>query len=248
MHSLYANVRNETEKLWNLRRTKGFLLLTLLLPVISAILLAAMQNNTVIGGLGSNIPMLMLSLFTFALLPLFLFMSAADSFAGEVASRTLKLVLIRPITRAKVFASKILAIAFYIAIQLGALWLASVLSGWLITGGEATGGLLDSIKAYTASFFPMIAVGLITVLIVQCFNNSTGAITLIIIIYAAAKLIPFIFPQASVWSVFSYTDWYVLWVENGASISKLLQSFVLLLAYCIMAYTAGLIIFDRKQL
>jgi ABC-2 type transport system permease protein len=249
MHSLYANLRNETEKLWTRRITKGFLLLTLLLPVISAILLAALQNNIgVIGGLGSNLPMLMLSLFTFALLPLFLFVTAADSFTGEVAARTLKLVLLRPITRAKVFASKVLAIAVYIAVHLGALWIASVLSGSFIPGGDVTGGLLDSIQAYTASFLPMIAIGLITVLIAQCFNNSTGAMALIIFIYAAAKFIPFIVPQVSMWSVFSYTNWYVMWVGNGASISKLLNSFVLLLAYCIMAYTAGLIIFDRKQL
>jgi ABC-2 type transport system permease protein len=249
MHSLYANLRNETEKLWTRRITKGFLLLTLLLPVISAILLAALQNNIgVIGGLGSNLPMLMLSLFTFALLPLFLFVTAADSFTGEVAARTLKLVLLRPITRAKVFASKVLAIAVYIAVHLGALWIASVLSGSFIPGGDVTGGLLDSIQAYTASFLPMIAIGLITVLIAQCFNNSTGAMALIIFIYAAAKFIPFIVPQVSMWSVFSYTNWYVMWVGNGASISKLLNSFVLLLAYCIMAYTAGLIIFDRKHL
>jgi ABC-2 type transport system permease protein len=249
MHSLYANLRNETEKLWTRRITKGFLLLTLLLPVISAILLAALQNNIgVIGGLGSNLPMLMLSLFTFALLPLFLFVTAADSFTGEVAARTLKLVLLRPITRAKVFASKVLAIAVYIAVHLGALWIASVLSGSFIPGGDVTGGLLDSIQAYTASFLPMIAIGLITVLIAQCFNNSTGAMALIIFIYAAAKFIPFIVPQVSMWSVFSYTNWYVMWVGNGASISKLLNSFVLLLGYCIMAYTAGLIIFDRKHL
>jgi ABC-2 type transport system permease protein len=249
MHSLYANVWNETEKLWILRRTKGFLLLTVLLPVISAILLAVLQNNTgVAGELGSNLPMLMLSLFTISLLPLLLFMTATDSFTGEVAARTLKLILVRPITRAKVFASKVLAIAVFIAIHLGVLWIASVLSGSFIPGGDIIGGLTDSIAAYTASFLPMIAIGLIAALIAQCFNNSTGAMGLIIFIYAAAKLIPLFFPQVSVWSVFSFTDWYVLWVGNGASISKLLNSFVLLLAYCIMAYTAGLIIFDRKQL
>ncbi|MFC5649487.1 ABC transporter permease [Paenibacillus solisilvae] len=249
MHSLYANVWNETEKLWTRRRTKGFLLLTLLLPVISAILLAAVQNNTsIIGGLGSSLPMLMLSLFTSALLPLLLFMTAADLFTGEASARTLKLILVRPITRAKVFASKVLAIAIYTAVHLAALWIASVLSGLFIPGGDVTGGLLDSIKAYTASFLPMLAIGLVTVLIALCFNNSTGAMALIIFIYAAAKVIPFVLPQVSVWSVFSYTDWYVLWVGNGASISNLLYSFVLLLAYCIMAYTAGLVIFDRKQL
>jgi ABC-2 type transport system permease protein len=249
MHSLYANMLNETEKIWARRRTKGFLLLTLLIPAISAILLALLQNNTgVIWGLGSNLPMLMLSLFTFALFPLFLFMTAADTFSGEVAAHTLKLVLVRPITRAKAFTSKVLAIAVYIAVHLGALWIASEISGLFVPGGDIAGGLLESLKAYAAAFVPMIAIGLITVFIAQCFNNSTGAMALIIFIYAAAKLLPFVFPQISVWSVFSYTNWYVLSVGNGASMSKLLNTFILLLSYCIMAYAAGLILFERKQL
>lgn len=249
MHSLYANMLNETEKLWTRRKTKGFLLLTLLIPIIFAILLALLQNKTgVIGGLGSNLPMMMLSLFTLALLPLFLFMTATDSFSGEVSAGTLKLVLVRPITRTKVFASKVAAIAFYIAVHLVVLWISSIVSGWLVPGGEITGSLLDSMKAYTAAFVPMMAIGLITVFIAQCFSNSTGAMTLSIFIYIAAKLLPFIFPQVSVWSVFSYTNWYALWVGNGVPISKLFNSFVLLLSYCIMAYTAGWVLFDRKQL
>jgi ABC-2 type transport system permease protein len=200
------------------------------------------------GGLGNDLPLLMLSLFTFALLPVFVFMTAADTFTGEVQARTLKLILMRPITRAKVYASKVLTLAIYIAVQLGTLWLASVLTALFIPEGAVSGVFWDSIKAYTASFLPMLTIGLIMVFIAQFFNNSTGALAFIILLYAAAKLIPFLVPQASIWSAFSYTDWYVLWVGNGASISKLLHSFVLLLAYCIMAYTAGLIMFDKKRL
>ncbi|NGQ97520.1 ABC transporter permease subunit [Brevibacillus sp. SYP-B805] len=237
------------EKLWKRRRTKGFLLLTLLVPIISAILLAFLQNHTgVFGGLGSNLPMLMLSLFTFALLPLFLFMTAVDSFSGEVAARTLKLVLVRPISRTKVFASKVLAIAVYLAVHLGVLWIASAVSGWMVPGGEMAGGVLDSVKAYAASFVPMMAIGLIVVFIAQCFSSTTGAMATAIFIYAAAKLFPFVFPQFAVWSVFSYTNWYVLWVGNGMSMNTLLNTSVLLLSYCIIVYTAGWLLFDRKQL
>lgn len=248
MHSLFASVLNETEKLWIRRRTKGFLLLALLIPLISAVLMALLQNNAgVIWGIGSNLPMLMLQLFTFALFPLFLFMTAADLFSGEVAARTMKLVLVRPITRNKAFASKIIAIAVFIALLLVTLWLSSVISGLFVPGGT-TGGVLDSVKAYTAAFVPMIAIEMVAVFIMQCFNNSTGAMALIIFIYAAAKVIPFIFPAFSPWSVFSYTNWYTLWVGNGASVGKLTNSFILLLSYSIIAYTAGLILFERKQL
>lgn len=249
MHKLLVNVLNETEKLWKRRRTKGFLLLALLIPIISALLLGFMQNKSgMIGGLGGDLPMLMLNLFTFALLPLFLFATAADSFSGEAAARTLKLILVRPISRTKAFASKVLALALCIAVYLGVLWMASVISGWIALGDVLAADIMDSVKAYAAAFVPMLAIGLMAVLIAQCFNNSTGAMTLIIFIYAAAKLLPFVYPQISVWSVFSYTNWYVLWVGNGAAVGKLFNSFVLLLSYSIMAYTAGLILFERKQL
>jgi ABC-2 type transport system permease protein len=64
----------------------------------------------------------------------------------------------------------------------------------------------------------------------------------------AAKLLPFLFPPISVWSAFSYTDVYLLWIGNDVSFTKLLNSFGLLASYCIMAYTAGWYLFDRKQM
>lgn len=249
MYRLFANTLNEMEKLWKRRRTKGFLVLTLLVPIISSVILSLLQMNAgVFGGFRSNLPMLMLNLFTFALLPLFLFMTAVDSFTGEAAARTLKLVLVRPITRSKIFTSKVLAIAFYIAVHLGALWIVSVISGWFVVPGEdLTGSLLDSVKAYAAAFVSMMAIGMIAVFIAQCFRNGSGAMVLIIIIYAAGKLLPFFVPQVSVWSVFSYTNWSVLWIGGRVSIHELFNTFILLLAYCIMAYTAGWMLFDRKQ-
>lgn len=249
MHSLYASALNETEKLWQRRSTKGFLLLTLLIPLLSAILLTFLRGTAgLVSGLGSSLPMLMLGWFTVGLIPLFLFMSAADSFSGELGAHTLKLVLVRPITRTKVFASKIVAMAFYIAVQLGALWFVSVIAGWLVLGGDLTGALPDSLKAYTAAFVPMVAIGLIAAMIAQWFSASSGAMAAMLLIYAAGKLVPLVFPRVALWSAFSYTNWYMLWVGAGASAGRLFNTFVLLLAYCIMAYTAGWMMFDRKQL
>jgi ABC-2 type transport system permease protein len=248
MHSFYANTLNETEKIWKRRRTKGFLLLTLFFPLLTALLLAMLQNAGSFGGLECNLPMLMLKLFTFAVLPLYLFMTAADSFAGEAAARTLKLALVRPITRAKAYASKVAAISLWTIVQLASLWTISTLSGWAVPGGSMAGGLPDSAIAYAAAIVPMLAIGIVAVFTSQWFTSSTGAMAIAIGIYAAAKLLVFLSPKLSVWSVFSYTNWYALWVGNGASIGKLGSTFVLLVSYSIMAYIAGLILFERKQL
>ncbi|MBE9914776.1 ABC transporter permease subunit [Paenibacillus donghaensis] len=249
MYSLKANMLNEIEKIWRRRKTKVFLLLTLLIPVICTMLLSLLRNKTsVIWGLGGDLPMLMLSLFTFFLLPMMLSITAVDSFSGEVAARTIKLVLVRPITRAKAFAAKVLAIMVYAWVYLSVLWIVSSVSGWAIAGEGITGGLADSLKAYTAAFLPMAAIGLLSVFIAQCFRTGSGALTTIIFVYATGKLLPFIFPKVSGWSVFSYSNWHVLWTGSGASVGKLFNTFLFLLAYIIMSYTAGLMLFERKQL
>jgi ABC-2 type transport system permease protein len=247
MHSLTANWFNEMEKLWLRRRTKGFLLVTVLIPVVSALALASLQSSVRLpAGFGSDLPMLLLGLFTGVLLPLFLFMAAADSFTGEVESRTLKLTLVRPISRAKVFASKVLALAAYIIIHLGIVWLMSVLAGSLVTGSLAP-GLFESALAYTAAFMPMLAIGLIAVLAAQQFASSGGALGFMIFLYVFGKLLPFLFPAAAVWSVYSYTDWHTLWTGSGASPLKLFHTFVILLAYCMIAYTGSLMLFERRR-
>lgn len=249
MYSLYANWLNEMEKLWVRRRTKGFLLLAFLVPALTPLLLVLLQGNTrFYSGLGADFPMLMLGLFMTIFLPLFLFMTAVDLFSGETANGTVKLVLVRPIVRSKVFASKVMTMAVCITGCLGTIWLGSVMGGLLMQNDNLWSTLFESVKAYAAAFVPMLAISLVVVFIAVCFNNSAVALVLSIFIYATAKLLPFIFPSFAVWSVFSYTDWYTLWAGNGVDGSKLLNTFALLLSYCIIAYTSSLLLFDRKQL
>lgn len=249
MYSLYANWLNEMEKLWTRRRTKGFLLLAFLVPALTPLILVLLQGNTSIySGLGDDFPMLMLGLFMTIFLPLFLFMTAVDLFSGEAANGTVKLVLVRPIVRSKVFASKIMTIAVCIAVYLGAIWLGAVMGGLLLQNDNLWSSIFESVKAYTAAFVPMLAISLMAVFIAVCFNNSAGALGLSIFIYVVAKLLPFVFPPMAVWSVFSYTDWYTLWAGSGVSFGKLLNTFALLLSYCIITYTFSLLLFDRKQL
>ncbi|MFM1651609.1 ABC transporter permease [Brevibacillus sp. B_LB10_24] len=247
MHSLYANVLNETHKLFRQKRTKLALLLTVLAPVLSAVLLDSFHSNTGIF-FGRDFTLLMLGLFSTVFLPLFLFMTAADSFAGEVAARTLKNVLVQPIARSKIFASKVIAITVFTAALLAIVWLVSLLAGLVFVGGITWRGLADSLTAYPAAFVSMTAVGMAAVFVAQWFRSGVGAFALCVFLYIAAKLLPFIFPQMAAWSIFSYTDWHMLWIGNAASFGRLFNAFVFLLSSCIITYTAGWYLFEKKQI
>ncbi|GGD62466.1 ABC transporter permease [Paenibacillus nasutitermitis] len=249
MFSLTANVRNEIEKWWLQRKTKWFLLFIVLIPVLIAWLVAGMQGNIGISAiLGTDFPLIMLGLLTSVLLPLYLFMAAADSFSGEAASRTLKIVLVRPISRAKVFASKVLALAFIAIAVLAGGWVASVLSGLSLPGSGSAIGIWNGMTAYFAAIFPMVTIAIFAVLVAQWFNNSTTTLVICIVLYAAVKVLPFFLPEAAVWSPFAYTDWHTMWTSGNVSVLKLLNIIVFLGSCSIIGYTAGLYRFAARSL
>lgn len=247
MHSFTANVQNELEKWWLHRKTKWFLMFIVLIPVAVALLLDNVQTSIGIAAIiGTDFPLIMLQFTTVVLLPVYLFMAAADSFSAEAASRTLKIVLLRPISRAKVFASKLSALAVIAVIILAGGWLVSVLAGLLLPGSGIGGGFLDGMLAYTAAFIPMLILCIFAALIAQFFNSSTTTIVVCIALYAAAKLLPLFLPQAAVWSPFAYSDWQGMWIGGDVSPGRLLNVFVFLVAYSIIGYTAGLYRFTNR--
>lgn len=248
MHSLYANMLNEAEKLLRQRKTKWILALTVLVPAAAAIFLGNMRSNTgVLLGGGTDFTLLMLGVFTSALLPLFLFMTAADIFAGEIDARTMKQLLTRPIARSKAFASKALAIGMYLAVLLAVIWIASTLSGLLMNGGFQADRLGNSIIAYAAAFVAMAAIAMFAIFIAQWFRSSSSALVLCIIIYIAAKLLPFFYPQIADWSIFSFTDWHRLWLGSGTPFGTLFHIFAFLLSASIITYMAGWYLFEKRQ-
>ncbi|MEF3307078.1 ABC transporter permease [Paenibacillus sp. GYB003] len=244
-YSLYANAHNETIKLLAQTKTKLAVALTALVPVAAALLLGRLRTGIGLGPL-RDFPQLMLDLFATALLPLFLFMAAAESFSGEYADRTIKLVLLRPISRAKAFASKVAALLLYAAALLAVVWLVSTAAALVLDGGAALAGLPDSIVAYAAAFVAMAAIGTAAAFVAQWLRSGVGTLALCVVLYAGAKLLPFFFPEAAAWSFVTYADWHSLWVGGAVASGKLLQIFVFLLASCMISYTAGWYLFEKK--
>ncbi|WJH35351.1 hypothetical protein N6H14_04720 [Paenibacillus sp. CC-CFT747] len=169
MHKLYAAAQNEWEKLWKRRRTKAHLLLSLLLPPVIGLCFSWLNGRTGLPfGLSGNLPLTVLSLFTF---------------------------LLRPITRSKAFGAKVLALAACLTLHLAALLASSVLSALAMPGLEMAGGWVDSLTAYTASWLPMLAVVLLAVLLSQLFQSGTAVMTGFVLLYAAFRTAPLFTPR-----------------------------------------------------
>lgn len=249
MHSLYANIWNETIKIAYKKKTWFFMIMTFLIPIGAGVLLGNFQSNLGIGAVSSSdYPIMMLSLFTGIFLPLFVFMGAAEQFSGELGDRTLKNLLTRPISRFKVYASKHISLGIYIAAYLVVAMIGSTLSAFFLNGGLSNVSASDLLVAYGAAFVPLAVLSMTAVLLAQFFSSSSGALTVSILLYIAVKVSAFFFPQVSTYSPTSYLNWHMLWIGNSMASGQIVSVFMFLLACSILFFTAGFYLFDKKEL
>lgn len=248
MSGILINTRNEWEK-WLLQRKAKWLLLVLaLLPAASALLIRSIGSNSgILLVTGEDLPLAMLRLLTAFLLPLLLFMTAADSFTVEMADRTIKNVLLRPIARSGIFASKVLALGAVTVVILAIVGISSALSGMFLLPSVRGTGWWAGAGAYAAAVIPMLTVGLFAVLVAQWWRSGTMMIVTCILVYGAVKLLPLVVPEAAYWSPFAYTGWHELWIGGGVQGTERFQVFALLAGYCMISYTGALMLFARKQ-
>jgi ABC-2 type transport system permease protein len=250
MSPLAAGVINETQKIFLKKKTSVFLFFTAVFPVGIAAMLSLLQSKSGITiATGSNFALFILGLFVNFFLPLFIFMTASDVFAGEEGDKTLKIILTRPITRFNVFLSKNAAVAIFIIINLAVVFALSVLSELFLIGeGNPLSGLGEGVKAYIVSFFPMLLLSFAAVFFAQFFKSASGALAASIFIYVCTKALPFILPQLAKLLPFTYTDWYSLWLGNTIYSGNVFLAFMYLLSYSILFFVGGFYLFDRKEL
>jgi ABC-2 type transport system permease protein len=244
----YANTINETQKIWVQRKTKGYLLFTFLIPIVIAGALHYIQKRLGMSILfESDFSFLLLDWFTSLILPLFIFMVATDLFVGEVSARTLKLTLVRPISRFKVYVSKILAMGIWILIQLGIMWFTSLAVGSLVFHGWSGSDFFQVCLGYALDWIPMLTLGVFAVLIGQFFTSTSGAFALCTVLFALAKILVIFIPSLNAFLFTSYTNWHTLWMDNSALGSDHIHVTLVILSSLTLFFSIGYYLFDTKE-
>ncbi len=154
MHKLYTCTVNELQKILLQRKTHVLALFLLVIPVAMALGVSSFQQHIGVLAFGSgDFSVWILDCFTTLFLPLFIFMWVADSFAGEVDDQSIKIVLLRPITRFKVYLAKNLAIISLVLLTLLVVLCFSELAG-LFYSIPGAAHLLGWAGALAPAFWP----------------------------------------------------------------------------------------------
>lgn len=246
MNSLKANTISELEKLFFKRKTIVLLIIMVLTGFLSIFFISSIQSKLIFISMSSmSFPLVVLSILTNVLLPLFIFMVAAELFPGEIADRTLKLVLTKPISRLKVYVSKIAAMSIYIIINFIVVFLVTTITALLLKVNISS--ISHVLFSYLIDIFPALILAVFAAFIVQFFRNSSAALVSCLLIFLGIRVVSLFITGLNNNMFTSYLNWYSLWSASGGGSLRIVIICLLLLSYGIIFFTSGYYMFDKKE-
>jgi ABC-2 type transport system permease protein len=241
------NLKNEWNKLIRKRSTIVLLCLSALFPLLAGPAVQMLQNRFGFTAFdGESFPLVILGIAISFYLPLLLSLGISDMFAGEQEQKTLFFLLVRPISRFKIFTSKIMCTGIYLFLILMIVYVSSILTGVIWLENFTFHGVLLGFSAFLLSWFPLMALGMLLVFLVLWFGSSSKALTFSILLYLVMIVVTFLFPTIAQWLPAYDNDWYQRWMNSGFNIVVVGRG-IYLLSFCTLFFTLGYYKFNQKQ-
>ncbi|RAV05514.1 ABC transporter permease [Paenibacillus sp. YN15] len=250
MDGFKATLLNELVKLAKKKKIVAAVILSVLVVLIGQVAVTSIKHGLGLRVVGSTeFPLVALSLITYTVLPLFATFVAIDMFNGEFTANTMKLTLLRPVSRFSVFCAKVANLALFIAANLVLVMVLSLLAGFLFNmTAFSFMGLVRVIVSYAVTFLPIFVFSLLVVCLGNVIRGGLAVFFLSVISFAALWVLGAVFSAYSSFFIISMFDWYTLWISDALNLSKILRQALILAGCGIMLFTAGFYCFDRKEI
>lgn len=250
MEGFKAAFANERFKLLKRKKVNAAAVLAILAVVIGQIAVTTIKHGLGlrIAG-GTEFPLVVLSMYTYTLLPLFASFVAIDMFNGEYSSNTMKITLTRPVSRLGVFTAKVLNIALFIAANLLFVMLLSLAAGLLFNPlSSGWDGVAKVLVSYAVTFLPVFVFTLLVVLLSNVLRGGLAVFFLSVLIFLGLTFLGIALPSASSFLVTSMFDWHTLWIAEKLNGFKIVRQTLTMAGFGVMLFTAGYALFRRKDL
>ena len=241
---------NEWTKLIHKKKYIVFLFIGVLLSmfnILGRLLVSKLIGSSFsFGFIASGTSMSMITLFINFLIPLISMMAVCDLFSTEFQDQTIKAVLLRPISRFKIYLAKITAVTLMALLYIAILFASSVLLDAAIN--KETKGVLYSAGAYLIDTVPIIIVILMAAFINQLTKGSTMAMFLCIIIYILLYIVGIFVPSLSGLLFTGYMKWHTIWLGHILPFGAILSKTALLVGYALIFFSGGYWLFMRHEI
>ncbi|WP_312091804.1 ABC transporter permease [Aminipila sp.] len=252
MTTFIASLQNELMKIFARKKFFVLLIIEILICLLSGgvnYLIGKASAGAVSTSLMlSNMPMIILSFFIQIYIPLMIFMASCDLFTSEVQDGTIRASFMRPVSRFKLYASKIAAITIMAVIYLAVLFILTTAMKLMGGAGIASAtGVAESFFAYFLDIFPLIVVVLFAAMLNQLLNSPSLSIVICVIIYIGLYILGIVVPQASGLMFTGYSEWHNLWLGVTLPFMTMISKIGLLLGYGLVFGCIGYYLFERKE-
>ncbi|MCL2045988.1 MAG: ABC transporter permease [Oscillospiraceae bacterium] len=251
MASLMASFRNEWAKLIARKKYLVFIIIGLLICLLwsglSQIISGFARTQ---GGFNINLtptPMTALPLFLQILIPFLIFMGVTDLITVEGADNNLKAMLCRPVERWKLYASKLMAVLTYAALYLACVFVMTAVLNQVFGKQLSANELFMALVSYALTLIPLAILSAYAALVALMGRSGTLTMFLLLLSYMLLNALPFFFPVLSEILFTSYLRWYRLWIGALPNPGKMLHMLLIVTGYATTFFTAGSLLFDRKE-
>jgi len=251
MKAFYASYLNEWDKLLCRKKYIVFLCIGLVICLIWAGLGQLISNfASQQGGLSLTLaptPMGALPLFLQILVPFLMFMGVTDLITVEGSDNTMKAMICRPVERWKLYFSKILAVIAYAASYLACVFVVCAILNQIFGKPLHVQEVFIALASYALALIPLAILAAFAALVALWGKSGTLTMFLLLMSFILLNVLPVFVPVLSEMLFTSYLSWYRLWIGASPGAAKMGHMLLIVLGYGVVFFTAGSLLFDRKE-
>lgn len=247
MSIYFANLKNELQKLSSRKKYFVLALLSIGICLINAaikFLVVRISKGSIDIGV-QNMAMELQGFFLKVWIPFIIFLGAGDLFGAEFQDNSIKALLGRPISRFKIYISKISGIYIMAVLSLFVVFITSGVLG--LATGDGISRFGTAFAAYVLDCIPMFILVLMAVFINQFGKSSTFSMFLCIIVYIASQVGGIFIPSLSGLLFTGYLQWHNL-LMGTVPFLVIIQRLALLAGYGMVFFSGGYYLFLSREI
>lgn len=247
MNKLLVTTFNELTKIFSRKKYRAQFLINGLI-CIGIGLVSSSNRHIYFKGFSLELPDLhftVLPLMAGVIFPLLIFMLVADLFCAEWETGMIKAVLLRPVSRPKIYLAKHLAVFLYLLANLLFVFAVCIAMRFLL-GGEVR-HIGSGLMAYVLTMLPLSACLAVASFLASCCRTATMSLFVNVLVYVACSGISTFFAKAGAVLFTSYSSFFRLWIGAGVQVPVAMRTTCLLLSYCLIFSLIGFLFFDQRE-
>ena len=244
MRQFRAALTNEFAHVMKKRKTIVFYAIDIVIVFCYGLFLVLSHSSGFSIGLAGFLGSLY-TIFFYIIFPLYIFLETMDIFTGETTNLTIRNVLVRPVTRTKVYLAKVCAVCGFILIQiLYAGILSAIVSAF--TGSDA-GSAIIVFAAFVITFVPMIPFVFVAAFLSQTVKNGLLGMLLCILFLLVSYALEAFVPVVSAFLFVRHINLYKMILTGNIRLYGIFSALFILAAYVGVTFTAGALLFEKKE-